>query len=259
MGGEIRSISIIGSGNVAWNLGRMIHEAGIGIDSIYSRDISHAAKLATQLNAETVDHLDAVSSASDLLLFEVKDDVLMEVGSSLSGSSQILAHTSGSVGMNVFGGAARAAVFYPLQTFSKNKQYEGVSFPICIEAANADDRSTLKTLGAALVGTENIYEIDSAQRKTLHVAAVFACNFTNYFFTIAEDILKKDEMSFDLLKPLISETISKIDERGPSQNQTGPAIRGDQKIISSHLDYLATNEDYRHLYKLVTEQIINSS
>ena len=259
MGAKIKSVSIIGSGNVAWNLGRMVHEAGIAIDSIYSRDLSHASKLATQLNARSVNQLDAVSSASELLLFAVKDDFLVEVGGSLSESSQILAHTSGSVGMNVFGGAARAAVFYPLQTFSKNKQYSGVGFPICIEAANTEDMGSLKALGASLVGAENVYEIDSAQRKTLHVAAVFACNFTNYFFTIAEDILKEGKMSFELLQPLISETISKIDERGPSLNQTGPAIRGDQKIISSHLDYLATNEDYRHLYKLVTEQIINNS
>jgi predicted short-subunit dehydrogenase-like oxidoreductase (DUF2520 family) len=259
MGAEIKSISIIGSGNVAHNLGRMTYEAGVGIDSIYSRDISHASKLAEQFNAQSVDRLDAVSSASELLLFAVKDDVLAEVGSSLSGSSQILAHTSGSMEMDVFGGAERAAVFYPLQTFSKNKQYQGVRFPICIEAANAEDMARLTTLGSALVGAENVYEIDSSQRKTLHVSAVFACNFTNYFFTVAEDILKERNLSFDLLRPLISETISKIDERGPSLNQTGPAVRGDHKIISSHLDYLATSEDYRRLYKLVTEQIINSS
>ena len=259
MGAEIKNISIIGSGNVAHNLGRMVYEAGVGINSIYSRDISNAAKLAEQLDAQSVDNLGAVSSASEMLLFAVKDDVLAEVGSSLSGSSQILAHTSGSMEMNVFGGAPRSAVFYPLQTFSKNKQYEGVSFPICIEAADAEDMARLKALGSALVGAENVYEIDSSQRKTLHVAAVFACNFTNYFFTIAENILKERNLSFDLLKPLISETIEKIDERGPSLNQTGPAVRGDHKIISNHLDYLDTNKDYRHLYNLVTEQIIKNS
>lgn len=255
---QIKSVSIVGAGNVAHNLGRMMHDAGVTIDSIYSRNLANAKILADKLKAKAVDELDAIDTSSELLLFAVKDDVLAAVGNKLSGSSQILAHTSGSMGIDVFGAASRPAVFYPLQTFSKNKEYDGMSFPICIEAANPSDMSQLKSLGTVIVGKENVYEIDSAQRKTLHVAAVFACNFTNYFYSVAEEILKDRALSFDLLKPLISETISKIDERGPTKNQTGPAVRGDQKIINDHLNYLNSNPDYQHLYKLVTEQIINN-
>ena len=252
----IKHISIVGAGNVAHNLAVMFNQAGVTIDSIYSRELANAGKLSELVGATPIDDISHINSDSELILFAVKDDVIAEVSKSLSGSSQLMAHTSGSVEMKVFGELERQAVFYPLQTFSKNKEYNGLPFPICIETSEEDDLTLLKSLAKEIVGGANVYEIDSDQRRTLHVAAVFANNFSNYFYFIAEDILKERNLSFDILKPLIVETMAKIDERGPAVNQTGPAVRGDVKIISSHLDYLESNEDYKRLYKMVTDQII---
>jgi len=252
----IKTVSIVGAGNVAHNLGRMFLEKGITIDSVYSKDLSNAEGLAEMLGARPVNDLNNMEEGSDLLLLAVKDDVLAEVGKTLEHSSQLMAHTSGSVEMNVFGAASRTAVFYPLQTFSKGKVYEGMAFPVCIEALQPADLEDLKSLAALIVGSENVYEINSEKRKTLHVAAVFACNFSNYFYAVAEDIVKEQDMSFDILRPLIHETISKIDERGPSLNQTGPAVRGDEKIIADHLEYLESSPEYKRLYQMITDQIM---
>lgn len=255
----IKTISIVGAGNVAHNLGRMFIKAEISIDSVYSRNLANAKTLAERLNAKPVDNIEDIRDSSDLLLFAVRDDVLSELGKSLVKSKQLMAHTSGSVAMDIFGMENRSAVFYPLQTFSKGKEYDGLPFPICIEARQQNDLEALRFLATAIVGAKNVFEVDSEQRKTLHVAAVFTCNFTNYFYSVAESILKERDMSFDLLKPLINETISKIDERGPSFSQTGPAVRGDKKIIDDHLSYLESHEDYKRLYQLLTDQIINNA
>jgi len=255
----IKSVSIIGAGNVAHNLARMFNSAGVMIDSIYSREMRNASTLAALYNANPVDQVQEINDSSDLLLFAVRDDVLAKVASILAGSTQLMAHTSGSVDMDVFGDIIRPAVFYPLQTFSKEKKYDGPPFPVCIEAKEQNDLAKLSALGASIVGADNVYEISSPQRKTLHVAAVFACNFTNYFYGVAENILKDRNMSFDILKPLIVETVGKIDSRGPAATQTGPAARGDHKIINNHLEYLSSNTDYQRLYKLVTDLIISNT
>ena len=144
-----------------------------------------------------------------------------------------------------------------MQTFSKNKKVDFKNIPICLEANNTDTFKALKNLADSI--SENVQKVNSDQRKAIHVAAVFACNFSNHLYVIADHILSENKLSFDLLKPLIMETADKIKNNSPLKMQTGPAIRGDKKIIKAHLKILSGNKNYQQLYKLLSLSIIASS
>jgi len=148
-------------------------------------------------------------------------------------------------------------VFYPLQTFSKNQKINFKDVPICIEANNKKTLNILSNLAKSV--SNNIYFTNSEQRKSLHLAAVFACNFTNHLYSISENILKKENIDFEILKPLIIETANKIKNHSPLEMQTGPAIRNDKEIIKEHLKLLKRNKTEQNIYKLLTENIIKIS
>jgi len=146
-------------------------------------------------------------------------------------------HTSGPVEIKVLEGVFnRVGVLYPLQTFSKGVETATRDFPICIETKILEDYNLLKELSERLVGVGQVYQIDSSQRKALHIGAVFVCNFTNYLYSIAEDLLKTNKIPFELLTPLIMETVNKSNINSPALNQTGPAKRNDSSVIKAHLE-----------------------
>ena len=147
----------------------------------------------------------------------------------------------------------RKGVFYPLQTFSKNREVNFNTIPICIEAKEEADLELLTNLGNSL--SEKVVEIDSDERSKLHLAAVFVNNFVNHLYAIGDDILGNNELSFDLLHPLIEETASKVKTLSPSEVQTGPARRGDQKTIEKHL-HLLTEGPESELYQQLTESLM---
>jgi predicted short-subunit dehydrogenase-like oxidoreductase (DUF2520 family) len=167
-----------------------------------------------------------------------------------------VAHTSGSVEMNVFQNhASNFGVFYPLQTFHKEKELEISQVPFCIEGNNEATTNALSELAKSI--SNNIHLVSSKNRKVLHIAAIFACNFTNHFYSIAETILAEKNLSLDILRPLIKETALQVMDKSPSQLQTGPAIRGDEKIMRQHLNYLAAKPELAELYKKMSESIKN--
>ena len=187
---------------------------------------------------------------ADLFLIAVKDDYIFEIASQLKSYKTLVAHTSGS--LPLLSNNDRNGVFYPLQTFSKAQTIDYNAIPIRIEASNPSDLKILEKVGAEI--SQKVYPINSEQRKSLHLAAVFACNFSNALYGLAEEICQENEVPFEILYPLILETAQKIENNSPKTVQTGPAIRGDQKTIDFQLSQINSTE-IKNLYILLTKLI----
>lgn len=250
---KINSIVFIGSGNVATRLAIALKEVGKKIVQIYSRSEENASDLGNKLGVDFTTNLSSINSEADLYILSVSDNALDEIIQKLDLHKKLIVHTSGTTSMDVLNSFDNYGVFYPLQTFSSEKEISFKNIPLCIEANSDDNFNALKDLAETISGT--IHHINSEQRKHLHVSAVFANNFTNYMYTIAEDILQDNDLPFDLLKPLIQETAAKILTHTPSESQTGPARRNDQEIINTHLDLLNKYPEYQKIYQLLSEQI----
>ncbi len=246
-------VSIIGSGNVAQHLIKAFTKTTeIELVQVFSR------------NKEAVSHLiskDKITSnyadlkAADLFIIAVSDDAIKSVSSKIPFKNKLVAHSSGSVAMNDLDDKNRKAGFYPLQTFSKSKEVDFKTIPICLEATNTEDLTILEIVAKSI--SDKVYNINSEQRKALHVAAVFANNFVNHLYLIGNEICNENNLPFDILKPLIQETANKIISLSPNEAQTGPAKRKDTQTINSHLNFL-TNENQKEIYKILTKAIIEN-
>lgn len=252
--GLIKKISIIGTGNVAFHLGHLLRNNGFNIHEVCGRTKNTTQELAQILNSSACLELGKMKSDADLYLVCVNDDSIREVLGKLSPITALVAHTSGNTPMNVFQeyGFDAYGVFYPLQTFSKKEPLPKTEIPFCIEANTSEGETQLLALARQL--SSLVHKVDSNQRKTLHLAAVFACNFTNHMYHIAESIANNDGLDFELLKPLIQETAQKIKQQSPKKVQTGPAIRKDEATMQRHLEML-NDDGYRELYRLISESI----
>lgn len=248
------TISIIGAGNLATQLGITLHKEGYLISQVYSRTSKSAVILSKKLNAKPISDFKKLSTDSSIYIIAVKDDAIESIAKQLKLKDKIVVHTSGSVPMNVLKKCSKNyGVFYPLQTFSKNKTAEFKTIPICIEANNTSTSTTLQYFAKSISG--NVQKVNSEQRKKIHLAAVFACNFSNHMYAIAESILAKNKLSLDLLKPLIEETANKIKDNKPNAVQTGPAIRKDKKTLEAHLKLLSKEKDLQKIYSLISGSI----
>lgn len=252
--GKPKSVVIVGAGNVATHLGDALQKAGNKILQVYSRTEQSAKKMAVKLKSPFTTDLKKLEQNADIYILAVKDDAIAEILKNITLQNGIWLHTSGSVSMDVFKGRSSYGVFYPLQTFTKNKKVNFKNVPVCIEANNKRTLTALQNLASQI--SENLHFVNSEQRKQLHLAAVFACNFSNYMYTIAEEILNRSNLSLDILKPLILETAGKIKSNSPSQIQTGPAKRKDKMVINDHLKLLSGNPLYYKIYEILTSGIM---
>jgi predicted short-subunit dehydrogenase-like oxidoreductase (DUF2520 family) len=251
-------IAIIGAGNLATQLAIAFAEKGVRIQQIYSQTLEAAKKLAEKVNADFTNDLSALVPDADLYIIAVKDSAILEVLENISvEQSQLIVHTAGSVPMNILEGFSQNyGVFYPLQTFSKSRKVDFSTIPICIEANHPSNLIKLQELAEKL--TSAVHQVNSDERKTLHLAAVFVNNFVNHFYTIGAEILQDKKLDFNLLKPLILETATKIEAMHPVDAQTGPAKRNDQTIITDHLKMLHDKPELQKIYSFVTESIHQS-
>jgi len=248
-------ITIIGSGNVATHLAAAFKNAGHAIVQVYSRDLQHASLLAYHVRANAIDNLDEIDPETDLFVIAVKDDAIETVTAALAKYQKLMVHTSGATSLQtLLAHTENAGVFYPLQTFSKTKEVDFNTVPVCIEGGNEEITSILNVLAYTI--TQNVYRINSDERRTLHLAAVFACNFPNYLYYLSQQLLAEKQLPFDLLRPLILETAQKVQEHLPADVQTGPAIRNDEKTMGNHLQQLALNPQLQVLYELLSQGII---
>lgn len=248
-------ISIIGSGNVATHLAAAFKNAGHAIVQVYSRDIHNSSLLAYHVKAEGIDNLEQINPETDLFVIAIKDDAIEPIAAELAKYNKLIVHTSGATSLQaLLKYTQNAGVFYPLQTFSKTKELNFNTVPLCIEEADEKIGSILNEL--AYTVSQNVYRVNSDQRKTLHLAAVFACNFPNYLYYISQQLLTGKQLPFDLLRSLILETAEKVQEHLPADVQTGPAVRNDEKTMASHLEQLEKNPDLQEIYKLLSQGII---
>jgi predicted short-subunit dehydrogenase-like oxidoreductase (DUF2520 family) len=250
-----KSISIIGTGNIACQLAKGFYNSGVLIDLIVGKSEEEAIQLAKSVKAM---HSCDVSTYinSEILIISVSDDTYKDVVPLLNiASDTFVVHTSGSVSIDIFLSLQNEyGVFYPLQTFSKGRTVDLSSIPICIEASSPGAYKVLNEIATQL--TYNVISIDSTQRQQLHLAAVFCCNYVNYMYTCSKELLNSQALSFDIFYPLILETAKKAVEMDPKLAQTGPAIRNDVGLIQRHIE-MFERQDLKNIYTLLTEQIIN--
>ena len=251
---ENSRIVVVGAGNLATCLCEALCRVGVVPQSVWSRSDASASLLASKLDCPYTTNISSLPDA-DIVITAVSDDALPAVARELVKryGDTLLVHTAGSVPMNVWAdaGACKYGVFYPMQTFSKEKSVDFTRLGIFLEAC--DEKSLLRLESLARCLTPMVCRATSEQRAFLHVAAVFACNFTNAMYRMAADLLEKQGLPFEAMLPLIDETAAKVHCLTPDDAQTGPAVRGDKDVLMRHSAML--NGVYRDVYDLVSEYI----
>ncbi|MBV1923300.1 MAG: DUF2520 domain-containing protein [Flavobacteriaceae bacterium] len=244
---------LIGTGNVANHLYKAFETSKeASFIQVFGRN-KKALKSFSKKTA-TSDSLTKIKEA-DVYIIAISDDAITSFTEKLPFKNRLVVHTSGTVAMNVLSDKNRKGVFYPLQTFTKNRVVDFSNIPLCIESENASDLKLLQRIGASI--SEKVEEINSEERKKVHVSAVIVNNFVNHLYFIGSDLLEKNNLSFDLLKPLIFETALKMESHQPKDAQTGPAKRNDLKTIENHLNQLEESP-YKDLYIQLTKSIIDT-
>jgi predicted short-subunit dehydrogenase-like oxidoreductase (DUF2520 family) len=248
------SIVLLGAGNLATSLGTELRRKGYAIRQVYSRTRESAQRLARKLNASWTNNPDRVMRESDFYIVALKDDAVSEVLSSIDFGNRLVIHCSGSLPLRVLEDfSENRGVLYPLQTFSKRRRINFSEIPLFIEANTEDNLNRIDSIARKL--SEKVMKANSEERKIVHIAAVFSCNFVNHLYALSESLLKKNGLDFEVLIPLIKETTEKIQRISPAEAQTGPAVRYDRLIIDKHLEALSGNEQLAGLYKSISESI----
>ncbi|MEY8847594.1 Rossmann-like and DUF2520 domain-containing protein [Psychroserpens sp. XS_ASV72] len=247
------SVVILGAGNVASHLYKAFQNSeDIDVKQWYNRNLKPLQSF--QNDVLISDNISELKEA-DIYILAVSDDAVSELSSKLPFENRLVVHTSGSVSIHDIDKKHRRGVFYPLQSFSKSADIDFSEVPICLETLDKADYHLLKELATAI--SEHTKRVNSEQRASLHLAAVFVNNFTNQLYRIAQEITESTSTEFDLLKPLIKETAEKVQELSPYRAQTGPAKRNDKSTIKKHLKQLK-NEEHKTIYKLLTKSIQNT-
>jgi len=252
----MRRIVCIGAGRLAGHLLPQLEKAGNRIIEIYSRNQARAESLAAGLTSAAVpDSLLHVAPDADLYLLTVPDDAIESVCSALAPRVHdgIIVHCSGNAPLASLAEAGRRGILYPLQTFSPGKPIDWPSVPIFITSHDAAIRTELAAIAGQL--SSHVFVVDEMQKAWLHLAAVFANNFTNHMLALSEQICSSAGISYDWLKPLIRKTFEKANDPGPGMSQTGPAVRNDVRTIEHHLELLRHHPEWQQLYALLTESI----
>lgn len=242
------SITIIGAGNVATQIGFSLRMAGHTITQVFSQTQASAQALANKLDCPFTTDIKALRQ-SDFALIAVKDDAIEEVEKHIWFAK---IHTSGSKHLNCLNGK-NTGVLYPVQSISIDKNITFSEIPICIEANNKAFLKSIKSLAESI--SNKVHLMHSEQRAYLHLSAVLACNFSSLMYVLSQEICQIHHIPFDFLKPLIEETAKKIQHIPPSTALTGPAKRGDFKVINQHLDLLSSNPEIKQIYQQLSRTI----
>lgn len=250
---ETKKVVVIGAGNAGTHFANALSKSGHSIIQVYNRTQKSAQDLAKKLNCSFTDNLKNISIEADLYLFALKDDILQSVIAQTPPNNGIWAHTAGSIPVDIFEGYAdNYGVIYPLQTLSKNRETDFAKIPLFIEGNNKQTETALFYFAKTI--SDKVDTADSEKRKYLHLAAVFACNFTNHLYNVSTQILDKHDIDWHVLQPLIDETANKLYSMSPSEAQTGPAVRNDRNIIERHLS-LIENPEIQAIYEILSNNI----
>ena len=245
-------ISIIGAGNGATQLALAFRKAGHEILQVFNRSQGAGKELAKTVGAVFISDIKQLDAA-DVFLIAVRDDVIADIASQIKVNG-VVAHTSGTKTLNLLKlSSANFGILYPLQTMTKNQKLDFSNVPILVDGNNSETKEQLIALAKSI--SKKVFEADEEQRQWIHVAAVFANNFTNHLYSLSEKILIEHDLSFEILKPLIAKTADNINHFSPSKIQTGPAKRGDKLVIEKHLQLLGDEERLKKVYEILTESI----
>lgn len=249
-------ITLIGSGNVAsWIAQRLKQSKEFPVTQVYSRNLEHARQLADAIGAEAVNDIQNVRRDSFAYIFAIKDDAFGEILPQLPFRMPLALHTAGSVSQHVFAEyAEQFGVLYPLQTFSKDFELDKLSVPLCLELDHVAENDRERVLRLTSQLSDLQYDVNEAQRARMHLAAVFACNFSNALYGAAEEVLHGSNLPFEMLIPLLEQTVNKVKTVSPKEAQTGPAKRNDLSVIQKHLDMLDDSQLSR-IYEVMTDYI----
>ena len=252
----LNKVVLIGAGNVATHLGKALQKAGCDVLQVYSRTKASASELAETLSVASTTSLEEIRPDASLYVVALKDAVLQQLIPQLvkGKPDAVFVHTAGSMPMQVWEGHARRyGVLYPMQTFSKRREVDFSEVPFFVEADGEETLQELKELAGRL--SPNVREATSEQRRSLHLAAVFACNFTNHMYALCDRLLQKHGIPVEVMLPLIDETARKVHELKPAEAQTGPAVRYDENVIGKHLSLLADDPECQELYEKISKSI----
>ena len=249
-----RTISIIGSGNVATHLALALHQAGHTIRQVFSREFDHASLLASRIGAQPINKIDLLDSLSDVYILAVNDDALYDLALDLHPTDALIIHTSGSTPASVLKPISRRhGVVWSPQTFVRDLALDYSRLPLCIEGSDPDVEANIEALFSTI--SNHIYHLDFEQRRWAHLAAVMVNNFGNAINALAQDLSGKHGIDFSMLRPLAEMTVKKMDYGPLWAQQTGPARRHDQKTIDAQRRLLANDPKMLQLYDMMTEII----
>ncbi len=251
-------IVFIGSGNIAFFFATRLYRKGHEIVQVYSRTRAHGDLLAVLTHSEVTDCLGEIVDDADVYILAIKDDALAEVAAGLSFKGKTVIHCAGAVPLDVLGDISEhKAVIWSLYSIKKSNLPPGPNIPLIVEASNP----VAATVALQLAGdiSETVLETDFRQRQLLHVCAVFANNFTNHLFSIAQKLCEEHTLPFEVLHPIIRQTTGQIAFLPPSENQTGPAVRKDFRTIEKHLDLLKQHPGWQQIYADISESIMKDN
>lgn len=245
-------ISILGGGNIAFHLAKIISQIGdLELLQIYNK--SELSKHFNAIKAQKINNLEDIIDA-DIYLICISDQAISNFSQILPFEGKLVVHTSGNTDMMLLSAKNRRGVLYPVQSFSKEKPIDFSQIPLCIEAEHEEDRIILRAFAEKI--SLKVHFMNSIQRKYLHISAVFLNNFTNHLWFLSEEICKKNEINFDILRPLLQETFAKTKIMSFYEGQTGPAKRGDTQTLQTHLSLLQGAS--KEIYETITNSIINT-
>lgn len=250
---KTQKVVIFGCGNVAGYFAEKFVQHHHQIIQVYHPELQKATNFAEPFQSQGISDINKVSIDADLYFIAVKDDAIAEIANQIPSNDGIVVHTSGSIQLNVLNKHPKSAVFYPLQTFTKGIKTANQDFPLLIECTNNTDQAYLEEFAKQL-GLSAHY-MSSQQRTEIHLAAVFAANFSNHCIKIAYDLMQTHGHESTMLFPLIKESIYKLNFINPSQAQTGPAIRHDELTIEKHLNMLNNDSKLKLIYEIMSKHI----
>lgn len=253
---DMQKVVLIGAGNLATRLSKAMIGIGHEIVQVYSRTAQSASTIAKETNSTYTTKAESIIKDADIYIISVTDSAYESLLDQVDFNNRLIVHTSGSLPIEILKEHSdNYGVLYPLQTFSKSREPDFKIIPFCIEANAKENEELLFEFSRRI--TTDVRLINSVQRKQLHLAAVFASNFVNHMYYMAEKITEKSDLPFNILVPLIEEVALKVKEMKPFDAQTGPALRKDMNIIEEHLKMVKGDKEIFDIYKTLTDSIMN--
>ncbi len=247
-------VTIIGTGNVATVLGKLIYKNHHTINQVYGRNLIAVNELANSVNAEAISDINKINNDAEIYLVAVSDNSIESICNLLKINNKIIIHTAGSVSLKVLKNVStNYGVLYPIQSIRKAMNIT-IPIPFLIDGSNELTKKTIEEFAKSI--SNNVVFGDDEKRFKLHIAAVFACNFVNYLYMQSEAICLENNIDFSLLQALIEETANRLKYNKPKDVFTGPAVRKDFETIKKHLQQLKENPPLQSLYKLMSDKII---